>query len=174
MKKSIIGIFGLLMAVCLNSCSKDAEGIETEAQNYDKVSGIWYFEEELTPGCYSRTGVEMTGHADTKAEEKQVNMYYQTINILADGSFDWIKRFYYPNVWLFDQNTWGEREQTYECNGKIELSDEKISFAYDKWFMGSPGIVFTYQLSADGQQLILHGLGDGFQPLAYELHFYKK
>ena len=173
MKKMIIGTLGLLMAFCLSSCSKDEAEAKESLLSAQEISGVWQFEEELTPENYTHTG-EVLHVADTKSEENYINMIYQTIDIETNGRFVWKKRYYYPHFWLHEQEKWGEREENLEARGKVEIADQKLSFVYDEWFLGKPGIVFTYELSADGKQLTLHGLSDGYQPSTYTLHFYKE
>lgn len=175
MKRLVFLTLGLLIAFCLNSCSKDNTEVEEALpQSVEKISGVWRFEEELKPENWSDTGEFIASSADTKSEDNQVNMLYQIIDIGTNSRFVWRKRYYYPHFWLYDQKKWGEREENFMTSGKVEITDDKLSFVYDEWFMGAPGIVFTYELSADGKQLMLHGMSDGFQPSAYTLHFYKE
>ena len=167
-----------LMAVCLCSCSKDAEEEGMSLSGIEEISGVWYFEEEYTPENTQNHGEPFhIADVGTRSEGEQVNMLYQTIEIGLDGIFKWQKKYYYPYRWLFDTETWGEKTDVYEMGGRVERTDENLSFYSDKTTdFGFLGHVYTYELSADHQLLILHpgGVNASQHSNPYSLHFYKK
>ena len=176
MKKYLL--VGLLMGICLCSCSKDTEEEVMPLLGIEEISGVWYFEEEYTPENTKNHGEPFHIHdVSTRSEGEQVNMLYQTIEIGHDGSFVWHKKYYYPYRWLNDKETWGEETTVYEMKGKIERTENSLSFfSINSTDIGFIGRVFNYELSADHQLLILHpgGVNATQNLFPYSLHFYKK
>jgi|GEM_PF-5908835 len=173
-KLLLIGI----MAVCLSSCSKDTKEEVMPLLDIEEISGVWYFEEEYTPENTKNHGEPFHIHdVSTRSDGEQVNMLYQTIEIGHDGNFVWQKKYYYPNRWLNDKETWGEETTVYEMKGKIERTEKGLSFfSINSTDIGFIGREFTYELSADRKLLILHpgGANASQNSLIYSLHFYKK
>ena len=157
----------------LSSCSKyENEPVVQSHQVLQNISGSWYFKEPLTSENSLNTGV-FFDVSTTSANLDEVNTYLQEITIGYNGRFNWIMIRFYPHTWLQDKQCWGEKTEMDEITGIVEVTDNKLSFNYDQWFMFATGQSFEYELSPDKQTLLLHGKTDGYQPISYTMKFYR-
>jgi hypothetical protein len=171
MKRLFVLLALPILAVCFGSCSKDDK--VKVVSDIDVLCGTWFFDKELSPenlGVTGESAIDDYIHSKTRYEEKQ-DMIYQRIEILSNGRFVWEKRYDYHNVWLGDKM--GDKEVVQETKGRIEREDNKLSFLYDEWFEGNPGLSFTFAISADGNILALERMENYPMAEPYILHFWK-
>jgi hypothetical protein len=181
MKKGLLILGCMLLAISFGSCSKDEnepvlqEQAVQNLQALQAISGTWYFEEQLADDNFSNTGMGLYGEegVSTRTELGLVNMYMQEITIDTNGRFNWQKVFYFPNTWLIDKECYGEKTETYDLVGRVDITETKLSFFYDQPFIYTSDISFDYELSEDKQTLLLHGKTDGYNPLSYDLKFHR-